>query len=141
MFSTFVSYIGCSSGLDKQQISRLRQYSVVVRKIMNHLVTVLAILTCHFCYSQEKDIFQNDSIYMKNKIAVRIMYSINDGALQKEMVTQYNSRGQIIKQYWFWNGDSNFHNVETFYYSTLNLLTTLIDSFSDGSLEKTRLFL
>jgi len=68
------------------------------------------------------------------------MYSVYDSTLQKELVTYYNSAGKKIKQFWYWNGDSNFHNVEIFYYSKRELISSLIDSFADRNLETTSYF-
>lgn len=65
------------------------------------------------------------------------MYSVQGKEKQKELVTYYNSRGQKTKQYWYWNGDEQFHNVETFIYSHNGTLTSLIDSSADGNIEKT----
>ena len=107
---------------------------------MKHLATIIALFTSSLCWSQEMDIFQNDSIYSKNKIKVRRMYHMNGTDLQKEIVTYYNSKGQKIKQYWFWNGDSDFHNVESFYYSKMNLLTSIVDSIADFGIQKTSFF-
>jgi hypothetical protein len=104
---------------------------------MRTLLSIIAILTLHNCYSQELDIFQNDSIYFKNKISTRTMYAMNDGKLQKELVTHYNRSGQKIKQFWYWNGEKKFHNVETFYYSNNGQLSSLIDSSADGNIEIT----
>jgi YD repeat-containing protein len=100
----------------------------------------MTILALHNCYSQELDIFQNDSIYYKNKISARTMYSINGSTLQKELVTYYSSAGRKIKQFWYWNGEKDFHNVETFYYSPNGQLSTLIDSSGDGSAEITAFY-
>jgi hypothetical protein len=107
---------------------------------MKKIITVWAVFISHFCFSQEMDIFQSDFIYQKNKIAERTMYRTNGGYLQKEMFTYYNTKGQKTKQYWYWNGDTVFNNVESFYYSNLNLLTSLVDSFADGGIEKTAFF-
>jgi hypothetical protein len=57
--------------------------------------------------------------------------------MQKELVTYYNSAGQKIKQFWYWNGEPNFHNVEIFSYSTDSLISSLVDSFADGNIETT----
>ncbi|AEW00097.1 hypothetical protein A4D02_28815 [Niastella koreensis] len=65
------------------------------------------------------------------------MYHMNGGTLQKDLVTHYNAAGQKTKQFWFWNGESRFHNVETFYYSRNGLPSSLIDSFADGNIEIT----
>ena len=65
------------------------------------------------------------------------MYSVQGKEKQKELVTWYNSRGQKTKQYWYWNGEEKFHNVETFIYSGNGTLISLIDSFADGNVEKT----
>ncbi len=107
---------------------------------MRNLLTILAILTSHLCFSQELDIYQNDSIYSKSKITIRTMYSINGGKLQKELVTHYNQTGQITKQFSYWNGDQTFHNVETFLYSKDGLITQLVDSFTDGNIETTNYY-
>jgi len=56
---------------------------------------------------------------------------------QKELVTYYNPSGQKTKQYWYWNGEDKFHNVETFTYSENGTLTSLIDSFANGNIEMT----
>ena len=107
---------------------------------MRHILILSTILTFQVCNSQELDIFQNDSIYAKNKIAVRTMYSINGPNLQKELVTYYNPSGQKVKQFWYWNGDKNFHNVETFHYSNDGFIFRLVDSFADGSIQITNYF-
>jgi hypothetical protein len=107
---------------------------------MRILFTILAILTLNISYSQELDIFQNDSIYSKGKISTRTMYSVNGGTLQKELVTHYNSSGQKTKQFWYWNGEKDFHNVETFYYSNNGLISVLTDSSADGNLETTTFY-
>ena len=107
---------------------------------MRHLLTILAIYTFQISYSQELDIFQNDSLYSMNKISSRTMYSLKDTSLQKELVTTYNPTGQKSKQFWYWNGDSNFHNVQTFYYSSTGLISSLIDSFANGTVEITNYF-
>jgi len=104
---------------------------------MKPFISILTIFLASYCYSQEVDIFQNDSIYLNNRIKSRTMYQTNGGVLQKEMVTKYNLDGQLIKRYWFWNGESDFHNVETFYYSKNNLLSSIVDSSADGNIEKT----
>jgi hypothetical protein len=104
---------------------------------MKPLFSIMAILTLQICYSQELDIFQNDSIYFKYKISLRTMYSVNGGKLQKELVTRYNSAGQKTKQFWYWNGEKEYHNFETCYYSHNGLLTSLIDSFANGNIETT----
>jgi len=62
------------------------------------------------------------------------MYLINGSTLQKQLVTYYNTKGQKVKQFWFWNGENQFHNVETFYYSNNGQLTFLIDSTADGNI-------
>ena len=72
-----------------------------------------------------------------NKIAFRTMYSVNGSTLQKELVTHYNSAGQLSKQLWYWNGEKDFHNVETFYYSNNGQISSLIDSSADGNVEIT----
>ena len=68
------------------------------------------------------------------------MYSVFDSTLQKELVTYYNSAGQKVKQFWYWNGDPNFHNVETFCYLNNGLISSLTDSFAEGNIETTRYF-
>ena len=68
------------------------------------------------------------------------MYSVNGSTLQKELVTHYNSTGQKIKQFWYWNGEKDFHNVETFYYSNNGLISALTDSSADGNLETTTFY-
>ena len=65
------------------------------------------------------------------------MFSVNDNTLQKEIVTHYNSAGKKVKQFWYWNGESDFHNVETFYYLNDGLISSLIDSSADGNIETT----
>jgi hypothetical protein len=65
------------------------------------------------------------------------MYSVNGSTLQKELVTYYNAAGQRTKQFWYWNGEKDFHNVESFYYSGDALLLSLTDSSADGNLETT----
>ena len=107
---------------------------------MRAFLSIIAILTFHNCFSQELDIFQNDSVYYKNKISARTMYSINGSTLQKELVTHYNSIGQKTKQFWYWNGEKEFHNVETFYYSSNGQQSSLIDSSADGNLEITTFY-
>ena len=104
---------------------------------MKPFISILTIFLSSYCYSQEVDIFQNDSIYLNNRIKSRTMYQTNGGSLQKEMVTKYNVNGQLSKRYWFWNGEPDFHNVETFYYSKNNLLLSIVDSFADRNIEKT----
>ena len=66
------------------------------------------------------------------------MYSVDGKARQKELVTYYNATGQKIKQYWYWNGDKHFHNIEIFIYSPNKVLTSLINTFADGSIETTK---
>jgi hypothetical protein len=107
---------------------------------MRHLLIILATATCQVCYCQELDIFQNDSIYSKNRISVRTMYHINGHELQKELVTYYNSSGQKIKQFWYWNGDKDFHNVETFQYSKNCSILRLIDSIGDSEVQTTKYY-
>jgi hypothetical protein len=107
---------------------------------MRTLLSILAILTFGNCFSQELDIFQSDSVYHSNSVSMRTMYSINGSTLQKELVTYYNLTGQKIKQFWFWNGEKDFHNVETFYYSNNRQLTSLIDSSADGNIEITTFY-
>lgn len=104
---------------------------------MRTIFFILCFFLFHCSYSQELDIFQNDSIYAMNKIFVRTMYSVYGKKKQKELVTYYNPRGQKTKQYWFWNGDEEFHNVETFIYLDNGKLTSLIDSIANGNVEKT----
>lgn len=112
----------------------------VVRKFMKAFLFVAAFLTVKFCYSQELDIFQSDTIYSKHKISKRTMFSVNGSTLQKEIVTHYNFTGQKIKQFRFWNGEKEFHNVETFYYSNNGQISSLIDSSADGNVEITVFF-
>lgn len=112
----------------------------VVRKFMRTLLFIWAFLTVDICYSQELDIFQNDTIYAKNRISTRTMYSVNGSTLQKEIVTHYNFRGQKIKQFWFWNGEKDFHNVETFNYSNNGQLSSLIDTSADANIEITTFY-
>lgn len=107
---------------------------------MRTFLFIISILTLYNCYSQELDIFQNDSVYSKNKISSRTKYSVNGSTLQKELVTYYNQAGQKTKQFWFWNGDKNFHNVETFIYSTNGQLSSLIDSSADATVEITTFY-
>jgi len=107
---------------------------------MKLVLIILATSTFQICNSQELDIFQNDSIYSKNRIAVRRMYSINGPTLQKEIVTYYNPSGQKVKQFWYWNGDKDFHNVETFQYSKDGAISRLVDSFADGNIQTTNYF-
>jgi len=90
------------------------------------------------CSSQELDTFQNDSVYSKNSISRCIMYVVNDNALQKELVTNYNKQGKLIQRTWFWNGDTKFHNTEIFRYSKSGILTTITDSFVDKHVERTK---
>jgi hypothetical protein len=68
------------------------------------------------------------------------MYSINGSTLQKELVTYYNQAGQKIKQFWYWNGDKDFHNFETFHYSANGQPSSLIDSSADGNVEITTFY-
>jgi hypothetical protein len=114
--------------------------SYIARKFMRTLLSIITILTFHNSYSQELDIFQNDSVYYKNKIYTRTMYSINGSTLQKELVTHYDSARRKIKQFWYWNGEKDFHNVETFYYSHNGQLSSLIDSSADGNTEITTFY-
>jgi hypothetical protein len=100
-----------------------------------HFIFYFFLLQC--AYAQELDIFQDDSIYAMNKISVRTIYSMQGKTKQKELVTYYNSQGQKKKQYWFWNGDEQFHNVETFIYLENGKLRYLVDSFANGDIEKT----
>ena len=65
------------------------------------------------------------------------MYSVNGSTLQKELVTHYNSAGQLSKLFWYWNGEKDFHNFETFYYSNNRQISSLIDSSADGNVEIT----
>jgi hypothetical protein len=98
---------------------------------------ILSFFLFHCSYGQELDTYQNDSIYALNKISLTTMYSVQGKEKQKELVTYYNSRGQKTKQYWYWNGEEKFHNVETYLYSKNGMLTSLIDSFADGNIKKT----
>jgi hypothetical protein len=66
------------------------------------------------------------------------MYLLQSKKKQKELVTYYNPQGKKTKQYWYWNGDKQYHNVETFIYSPEGLLTSLIDSFAEGNVERTK---
>ena len=68
------------------------------------------------------------------------MYSVNGGILQKQIVTYYNSKGQKVRQFWFWNEEKEFHNVESFYYLDNGLISSLIDSSADGDVEKTTFY-
>ena len=68
------------------------------------------------------------------------MYSVNGSTLQMEIVTHYNPAGQKIKQFWYWNGENDFHNVETFYYSSNGQLSSLIDSSANGKIEITTFY-
>jgi hypothetical protein len=110
---------------------------IAIYKFMRILLTIFALLTIEKCFSQELDIIQNDSLYFKNKVTMRTMYSINGSDLQKELVTFYNQIGQKTKQFWYRNGEKDFHNVETFYYSNKGNLTSIIDSNQDGVIEIT----
>lgn len=101
---------------------------------------IIVLLVFQHCYSQELDIFQNDSVYRRNNVAVRTMYSVNGSKLQKEMVTHYNGAGQKTKQYWYWNGEKHYHNVELFSYSKEGQLATLVDSFATGKIEITTFY-
>lgn len=102
---------------------------------MKHLVIILAFFSSTFCKAQELDTFQNDSIYAKNSISMRTMHRMNGSKLQKEQVIRYNLSGQMIKRVWFWNGETEPHNIETFNYSNEGLLISVIDSFADGNIE------
>ena len=104
---------------------------------MRTILVILFFPLSHFVYSQELDIFQNDSIYARANVKVRTMYSMQGKEKQKELVTYYNSLGQKTKQYWYWNGEEKCHNVETFIYSESGRLTSLIDSFANGNIENT----
>lgn len=68
------------------------------------------------------------------------MYAVNGSTLQKEIVTHYNPAGKKVKQFWYWNGEKDFHNVETFYYSNNGQLSSLIDSSADGNIEITTFY-
>jgi hypothetical protein len=105
---------------------------------MRAILFLILIFICEISSGQELDIFQNDSIYARNKISSRTMYSVDGKTKQKELVTHYNISGQKIKQYWYWNGDKKFHNVETFIYSPNKVLTSLINTFADGTTETTK---
>jgi len=65
------------------------------------------------------------------------MYAVYNDTLQKELATNYNSKGQLIKRYWFWNGDSNYHNVEIFYYLENGNTNLVLDSFANGDIQRT----
>ena len=65
------------------------------------------------------------------------MYIKNGKNLQKEQVIRYNKKGQMITRTWFWNGEKNFHNTESFYYSISVQLKSINNSFADGTVEKT----
>ena len=107
---------------------------------MKFQTTILTLLIIQVCHSQELDIFQNDSIYSKSSISKRTMYSQNGNTSQRELVTFYNSFGKKTKQFWYWNGDKDFHNVETFEYSVEGLLSSKVDSIRDGTIETTSYF-
>jgi hypothetical protein len=109
------------------------EYSLLMRTTL----ICLCLFVIQRSSSQELDIFQADSIYAKNRIAKRTMYSFQGKEKQKELITYYNAGGQTIKQYWYWNGEKQFHNVETFRYSDSGKLISIIDSSSDGNIEKT----
>ena len=104
---------------------------------MRHIAILVFIFLFEHSYSQELDIYQNDSIYAKNKISKRTMYSVNGETIQKEIVTQYEASGKKLRQFWYWNGEKDFHNVETFYYSNKGLLSSLTDSSANGNVEVT----
>lgn len=123
--------------MTEQRIPARQKALDVVRKFMRTLLSIIAILTFDNCFSQELDIFQNDSVYHKNKISTRTMYSINGSTLQKEIVTHYNLAGQKTKQFWYRNGAKDFHNVETFSYSDDGQQSLLVDSSADGNVEIT----
>jgi hypothetical protein len=105
-------------------------------------IYIVILLLFSFCesYSQELDTYQNDSIYSKNKIYVRTMYTDIGDTLQKELVTYYNSHGKKLKQSWFFNGDLSANNTESFYYLNNGLLSYIINSIADGDTKKTTLF-
>jgi hypothetical protein len=107
---------------------------------MKHYITLIILFFSNNCLAQELDIFQKDFIYQKNSISTRIMYCTNGDKLQKEIVTNYDTKGRLTKRFWFWNGESNFHNVETFYYLDSYLLSRIINSFADSTEETTRFF-
>lgn len=65
------------------------------------------------------------------------MYSINGNELQKHLVTSYNSLGQKVKQVKYLNGEKDFSNVETFYYSSNGALSSIVDSSNRGYVEVT----
>ena len=87
--------------------------------------------------SQELDTYQNDSIYAKNKISRRTMYFVFGDSSQKETVTEYNPSGKMMRQFWYWNGEKDFHNVETFYYPGNGVIFRATDSTKDGNIKLT----
>jgi len=107
---------------------------------MKIFMTLFLFYLSNCSYSQELDIFQNDTVYAENKITKRTMYLLQDNKRQKELMTYYNSKGEKTTQYWYWNGDKDFHNVETFNYSTDGSLHSIVDSFADGGVETTYLY-
>ena len=84
---------------DVFQMPQLHKHFNIVPKFMRLLIALIFLFSVQISYSQELDIFQNDSIYAKNKISSRTMYSINGSTLQKEIMTYYNSAGKKIKQF------------------------------------------
>lgn len=107
---------------------------------MKLFLSIIFIITFDVCYSQELDIFQDDSIYRKNKISTRTMFQLNRDMLQKEIVTYYNLKGQKVKQFWFRNWDKEYNNVETFIYSENGLLINIIDSSREKDIETTTFY-
>lgn len=104
---------------------------------MKLLIVIIAILGFGSCYAQSFNVFQVDSVYSINKVKARTMYSVRQTGLQKEIVTYYDQLGRKLRQLFFWNGEKDFHNVETFYYSKSGVLSELIDSFANGDIHKT----
>jgi hypothetical protein len=98
---------------------------------MKHFLPILGLLAFQFCYSQELDTFQSDSIYATNKINSRTMFIINGNNLQRELITNYNQFGQIRRQIWFMNGE--WHYTQIFNYSDKGLLESIIDSTADNN--------
>jgi hypothetical protein len=68
------------------------------------------------------------------------MYSVQGKEKQKELVTHYNLRGQKTKQYWFWTVMNDFTMLKRLFIWKCKL-TSLIDSFANGTLEKNKLHL
>lgn len=109
---------------------------------MRIFIMSLSLLGFFVANAQKFDIFQNDSVYAKNKISVRTMYQVwEDGKAEKKLVTYYNEQGKRLKQLWFEFDDTTTANrVETFHYSNSGLPSYIIDSFRYGKPEKTVFF-